>query len=124
MFSQGKTVEPSELTSNSVDEEFLTKAYRILEKNYLEPEFSASQFASEMFVSRSLMYKKIRAITDLNITDFINSFKLRKAVELIRENKQPISEVAFQVGFNDPKYFSRIFKKFYGMSPSEFSTIS
>lgn len=120
MFSQGETVEPSELTSNSVDEEFLAKAYRILEKNYLEPEFSASQFASEMFVSRSLLYKKIRAITDLNITDFINSFKLKKAVELIQENKLPIADIAFNVGFNDPKYFSRIFRKFYGMSPSEF----
>jgi len=122
MFSQGETVEPSELTSNSVDEEFLAKAYRILEKNYLEPEFSASQFASEMFVSRSLLYKKIRAITDLNITDFINSFKLKKAVELIQENKLPIADIAFNVGFNDPKYFSRIFRKFYGMSPSEFKS--
>jgi signal transduction histidine kinase/ligand-binding sensor domain-containing protein/CheY-like chemotaxis protein/AraC-like DNA-binding protein len=120
MFSQGETVEPSELTSNSVDEEFLAKAYRILEKNYIEPEFSASQFASEMFVSQSLLYKKIRAITDLNITDFINSFKLKKAVELIQENKLPIADIAFNVGFNDPKYFSRIFRKFYGMSPSEF----
>ena len=98
----------------------MAKAYRIFEKNYLEPEFSASQFASEMFVSRSLLYKKIRAITDLNITDFINSFKLKKAVELIQENKLPIADIAFNVGFNDPKYFSRIFRKFYGMSPSEF----
>lgn len=122
MFSRGETVEPSELASNAVDEEFLAKAYRILEKNYLEPEFSASQFASEMFVSRSLLYKKIRAITDLNITDFINSFKLKKALELIQENKLPIADIAFNVGFNDPKYFSRIFRKFYGMSPSEFQS--
>lgn len=122
LFSQGETVEPSELTSNPVDEEFLSKAYRILEKNYLEPEFSATQFASEMFVSRSLLYKKIRAITDLNITDFINSFKLKKAVELIQENRFPIADIAFNVGFNDPKYFSRIFRKFYGMSPSEFKS--
>lgn len=122
MFSQGETVKPSELASNAVDEEFLAKAYQILEKNYLEPEFSASQFASEMFVSRSLLYKKIRAITDLNITDFINSFKLKKALELIKENKLPIADIAFNVGFNDPKYFSRIFRKFYGMSPSEFQS--
>ena len=122
MFSRGENVEPLELASNAVDEEFLAKAYRILEKNYLEPEFSASQFASEMFVSRSLLYKKIKAITDLNITDFINSFKLKKAVELIQENKLPIADIAFGVGFNDPKYFSRIFRKFYGMSPSEFQS--
>ncbi|RKD87958.1 hybrid sensor histidine kinase/response regulator transcription factor [Mangrovibacterium diazotrophicum] len=121
MFSSPQEVDVDKLTNSSVDEEFLSKVYAVLEKSYQNPEFSASQFASEMFMSRSLLYKKIRAITDLNISDFINSFKLKKAVELIRENKQPISEVAFQVGFNDPKYFSRIFKKFYGMTPTEFS---
>ncbi|WP_163717501.1 hybrid sensor histidine kinase/response regulator transcription factor [Mangrovibacterium lignilyticum] len=122
MFSSPQDSPLEEMTNNPVDEEFLTKAYAILEKFYQNPEFSASQFASEMFVSRSLLYKKIRAITDLNITDFINSFKLKKAVELIRESKLPISDIAFQVGFNDPKYFSRIFRKFYGMSPTEFSS--
>ncbi|MGD9928471.1 MAG: two-component regulator propeller domain-containing protein [Mangrovibacterium sp.] len=124
MFSSPQDAPVSDVTTNSVDEEFLTRAYNILEKFYQNPDFSASQFASEMFVSRSLLYKKIKAITDLNITDFINSFKLKKAVVLIRENKQPISDIAFQVGFNDPKYFSRIFKKFYGMSPSEFSSLN
>ena len=119
-FSSPQETPGSDLAGSPIDEEFISKAYAILEKSYRVPEFSASQFASEMFVSRSLLYKKIRAITDLNITDFINSFKLRKAVELIRENKQPIADIAFNVGFNDPKYFSRIFRKFYGMSPSEF----
>ena len=122
MFSSPQETPGSDLAWSSIDEEFISKAFAILEKSYWNPEFSASQFASEMFVSRSLLYKKIRAITDLNITDFINSFKLRKAVELIRENKQPIADIAFNVGFNDPKYFSRIFRKFYGMSPSEFQS--
>ncbi len=120
MFSNPQDAPLNELTSNPIDEEFMVRVYAILEKSYQNPEFSASQFASEMFVSRSLLYKKIRAITDLNITDFINSFKLKKAVELIQENKFPIADIAFNVGFNDPKYFSRIFRKFYGMSPSEF----
>ena len=122
MFSSPQETPGSNLAGSSIDEEFMSKAFAIVEKSYWNPDFSASQFASEMFVSRSLLYKKIRAITDLNITDFINSFKLRKSVELIRENKQPITEIAFNVGFNDPKYFSRIFRKFYGMSPSEFQS--
>lgn len=122
MFSSPQETPGSELLGSSVDEEFIIKVYAILERSYLNPDFQASQFASEMFMSRSLLYKKIRAITDLNITDFINSFKLRKAVELIRGNKQPIADIALNVGFNDPKYFSRIFRKFYGMSPSEFQS--
>ncbi len=122
MFSNPQDALLDGLTSNPIDEEFMLKVYAVLEKSYQNPEFSASQFASEMFVSRSLLYKKIRAITDLNITDFINSFKLKKAVELIQKTKLPIADIAFNVGFNDPKYFSRIFRKFYGMSPSEFQS--
>jgi len=124
MFSNPADVSLDEATSNPVDEEFMIRVYEVLEKSYQNPDFSAAQFASDLFMSRSLLYKKIRAITDLNITDFINSFKLKKAVVLIRENKLPIADVAFQTGFNDPKYFSRIFKKFYGMTPSEFSSSS
>ena len=120
LFCEMQQTSPSEITSNSVDEEFMSRAYAVLEKNYTEPEFSASQFASEMFVSRSLLYKKIKAITDLNSTDFINSYKLKKAIDLIAESNKSIADIAFHVGFNDPKYFSRIFKKFYGMSPTEF----
>ncbi|WP_346863669.1 two-component regulator propeller domain-containing protein [uncultured Draconibacterium sp.] len=106
---------------NSLDQEFINKAYKILEQKFVEHQFSVEQFAQEMFVSQSLLYKKIKALTDLNITDFINSYKLKKAVEFIKTTNDPISEIAYKVGFNDPKYFSRIFKKFYGMSPSEFS---
>ncbi|WP_321370016.1 two-component regulator propeller domain-containing protein [uncultured Draconibacterium sp.] len=121
IFSSPEPVAPDKFSSNKLDEEFITKAYAILEKNYSESDFSVEQFAREMFVSRSLLYKKIKALTDLNITDFINSYKLKKSVEMIKTSDQTISEIAFQTGFNDPKYFSRIFKKFYGASPSEFT---
>ncbi|PTN07632.1 hybrid sensor histidine kinase/response regulator transcription factor [Mangrovibacterium marinum] len=121
MFSNPAEVMPGQGTTNPVDEEFMARVYEVLAKSYSNPDFSASQFASEMFMSRSLLYKKIRAITDLNITDFINSYKLKKAVSLIKEGKLPIADVAFKAGFNDPKYFSRIFKKFYGMTPTEFA---
>jgi len=120
IFSSPEPVAPEKLSSNKLDEEFITKAYQILEKNYNESNFSVEQFAREMFVSRSLLYKKIKALTNLNITDFINSYKLKKSVELIKSTDQSISEIAFKTGFNDPKYFSRIFKKFYGTSPSDY----
>ncbi|MBN2596839.1 two-component regulator propeller domain-containing protein [Labilibaculum sp.] len=121
MFNSSQNISAENITSNPVDEEFINKVYRILEKNYTNPDFTINQFASEMFVSSSLLYKKLKAITDLNITNFINAFKLKKAMELIQENKLPISDIAFAVGFNDPKYFSRVFRKHYGMSPSDFT---
>ncbi len=120
MFSSPEGISNEKLTNNNIDREFMDKAYSIVEKLYTEDSFNANKFAREMLVSQSLLYKKIKAITNLSITDFINSFKLKKAVELISTSDLTISEIAFQTGFNDPKYFSRIFKKFYGMSPSEF----
>jgi signal transduction histidine kinase/ligand-binding sensor domain-containing protein/AraC-like DNA-binding protein len=121
MFSSPDNIPSEQIMPNTLDQEFINKAYEVLEKNYIESQFSVDQFAKEMLVSQSLLYKKIKALTDLNITDFINSFKLKKAIELIKTTNDPLSEIAYKVGFNDPKYFSRIFKKFYGMSPSEFS---
>ncbi|MCY1719466.1 response regulator [Prolixibacteraceae bacterium Z1-6] len=121
MFSRPENISFEQIMPNTLDQKFINKAYEVLEKNYTESHFTVDQFAKEMFVSQSLLYKKIKALTDLNITDFINSFKLKKAIELIKTSSEPISEIAYKVGFNDPKYFSRIFKKFYGMSPSDFS---
>ena len=120
MFNSSQNISAKNITSNPVDEEFINKVYRILEKNYTNPDFTINQFAGEMFVSSSLLYKKLKVITDLNITNFINTYKLKKAMELIQETKLPISDIAFAVGFNDPKYFSRVFRKHYGMSPSDF----
>ena len=120
LFSGPEEMTPNQLSNNAIDEEFISKVYAILEKNYDSKDFSIDQLAGEMCVSRSLLYKKIKALTDLNIIDFINSYKLKKAVVIMRNKNQSISEVAFESGFNDPKYFSRIFKRFYGVSPSEF----
>jgi len=124
LFSSPENVEPNQLSNNAIDEDFISKAYSILEKNYDRKDFSTDQFANEMCVSRSLLYKKIKALTDLNIIDFINSYKLKKSVAIMRKNNVSISEVAFASGFNDPKYFSRIFKKFYGVCPSEFAGVN
>jgi len=62
----------------------------------------------------------MKAITDLSANDFINVFRLKKSLELLKQGQLQISEIAYQVGFNDPKYFSRIFKKFFKKSPSEY----
>ncbi|MFV0366582.1 MAG: two-component regulator propeller domain-containing protein [Mangrovibacterium sp.] len=123
MFSSPKSVLPQEISNNKLDEEFIAQAYRVLDTHLNEPNFSTEHFAQEMLISRSLLYKKIKSLTELSITDFINTYKLKKAAELMKDNSLSIADVAFQSGFNDPKYFSRIFKKFYKMSPSEYQKI-
>ena len=77
-------------------------------------------FSDMMFVSRSLLYKKLKALVDLSPNDFITVYRLKKALPLLAAKDISVNEVAYSVGFNDPKYFSRVFKKFYKKTPSEY----
>lgn len=122
LFGKADIPAAERVTTNPVDQEFLTEAYAILEANYTKQEFSHDQFASALCVSRSLLYKKIKSLTDMSVTDFINFFKLKKAAEQLQRTDENIAAIAYQTGFSDPKYFSRVFKKFYGMPPSEFAS--
>ncbi len=104
----------------SLDDKFLAKAYDVLEKAYANPEFSVELFSDQMFVSRSLLYKKLKALVDLSPNDFITVYRLKKSLPLLASKEMTVNEVAYSIGFNDPKYFSRVFKKFYKKKPSEY----
>ena len=121
LFSQDPTPKTRQVTSNALDAKFLDQVYELLEAHYADHEFSHDQFATMMCMSRSLLYKKIKALTGRSVTDLVNFFKLKKSRKLLRERNVSISEVAYQTGFGDPKYFSRLFKKFYGVSPSQYA---
>ena len=71
-------------------------------------------------MSRTQVHRKLAALTNRSTTEHINAFRLEKARELLLTGKLNVSEVAFEVGFNDPKYFSRLFSETYGQAPSEF----
>lgn len=121
LYSRNENVAPTEITSNQLDQQFIERAYQVIERHLQEPEFPVDQFAREMMVSKSLLFKKIKAITGNSIIDFVNLYKLRKAVaQMASGTSHNISEIAFEAGFNDPKYFSRIFRKVYGVPPSEY----
>jgi YesN/AraC family two-component response regulator len=104
----------------SLDDKFLSKLYEVLEASYTNPDFSVELFADAMFVSRSLLYKKLKALLDLSPNDFITVYRLKKSLPLLMSGEMSINEVAYTIGFNDPKYFSRVFKKFYKKTPSEY----
>ncbi len=120
LFEQSLVPVPKEITTTTADEQFLLRAIKIVEDNLNNPEFTVQQLAAEMFISRSLLHKKLTAIVDLSANDFITSMRLKKSVLLLMQGTLNISEVAFDVGFNDPKYFSRCFRKNFGVSPTEF----
>lgn len=96
---------------------FLNKAINIIESKFANTPISADQFASEMNVSKSTLYRKILSATGMSPCDFIRNIKINMAKQLLDKNKSNISEVAFAVGFNDTKYFSRCFKAEHGVTP-------
>lgn len=121
LYSFGEKPSPEEATTNQLDHQFIERAYSIIEKHIPETDLTVDKFAREMMVSKSLLFKKIKAITGYSIVDFINLYKLRKAAaRLATDPTVNISEVSFEVGFNDPKYFSRVFRKVFGVAPSEY----
>ncbi|HNW51838.1 MAG TPA: two-component regulator propeller domain-containing protein [Prolixibacteraceae bacterium] len=119
-FSSLEDVTPAELTSSKLDEQFFTKINELIEIHYTDPKFDVDTFASKMYVSRSQLYKKLKAITDLSTNDYLTVFRLKKSVELLKKGEMQISEIAYNTGFNDPKYFSRVFKKYFQCTPSEY----
>ena len=107
--------------STSLDEQFLKKAVEVVETHYKDSEFSVEVFVEKMAVSRSLLHKKLSAIVDQSAGDFITHIRLKKSAELLKTRTFNISEIAYQVGFNDPKYFSRLFRRVYGVTPTEYA---
>lgn len=110
-------LEPAELSLNSTDEAFMAKITSYINEHLADEDFGVSELATEIGMSRPILYKKIRMLTDLSVNDFIKSIRLKKARQLFMKGRFTIYEVSYQVGFNDPKYFSREFKKQFGESP-------
>jgi ligand-binding sensor domain-containing protein/signal transduction histidine kinase/AraC-like DNA-binding protein len=121
LFASESELPKTHSNGESLDDKFLAKAYDVLEKSHSNPEFSVELFSDSMFVSRSLLYKKLKALADLSPNDFITIYRLKKSLPLLSSKELSVNEVAYTVGFNDPKYFSRVFKKFYQKKPSEYA---
>jgi signal transduction histidine kinase/ligand-binding sensor domain-containing protein/DNA-binding response OmpR family regulator len=118
-FSQNSIIIPSEFSTNKVDEEFLQKVIHYIETNIENTDLSVDLLAQNMNLSRSQVYRKIKALTDLTANEFIRQIRLKKALNLLSEGTLNISEIAYSVGFSSQSYFTRSFKEFYGKSPSD-----
>ena len=98
------------------DENFVRKAVDCVRAHLADPDYDRDSFASDMCVSSSTLYNKLRALTGQNITGFISSIRLKEACRIAKANpKITIGELSVKVGFNSPKYFSKCFKKEFGM---------
>jgi len=106
-----------QLTTSASDKALLQKAVAIIDQHLSDPKLDVALFTREMAVGRTVLYEKIKSITGLSINELIKTHRLKTAARMMLEQNSSISELSYQVGFNDPKYFSKCFKKQFGQSP-------
>ena len=121
-FKKQLVFELKDLNYTSLDEDFMQRAIDCVNNHLEDCEFDQPQFADEMKTSKSTLYKKLKSLTGLNTSAFIRNVRLKSACRIMEEkgNSIRVSELAYAVGFNDPKYFSACFKKEFGVLPSEY----
>ena len=105
---------------NKQNDDFVQKLHLVVKTNMGNCDFDKEQFATAMNVSSSLLYKKIKALTDLSPTDFIKMARLEYAQQLLKAQKYNITEISEMCGFASAAYFSTVFKKQYGVAPSDY----
>lgn len=107
------------ILENELNDKFLKRMIEVVNDNLTNVQFSKNDFASEMNVSASLLYKKIKLLTDLSPTSFIKSIRLKHSIELLKSKKYTVTEVSELCGFASVGYFSTVFRKYFGKSPSQ-----
>lgn len=123
-FQEKILVAPTPTTEASLDDKFLDKARAIVDNFLGDYTFTVEQMAEEMNLSRTQLLRKIKALTGLSPNDFIKDIRLKRAAEMIRQKVDIITQIGYAVGFNDQSYFTKCFKKQFGVTPTEFSMMT
>ena len=109
----------SQLETTSVDKEFIQKVLAYIDANLSDPSLSVDLLASQLFLSRSQFYRKIKSLTNSTAVEFIRKIRLERAMQLIEAGNTNINDVCYSVGFSTPSYFSKCFKKQFGILPTQ-----
>ncbi|NEW84914.1 MAG: response regulator [Mariniphaga sp.] len=115
-----KDIQPKEIIVNSIDEKILKQALEIVEENIADSEFSVEKFASALGMESSTLYKKFMALLGMAPGEFIREIRMKRAAQIMSCNKISISEIAYMVGFENPQYFTKVFRKYYDTSPTNY----
>lgn len=102
---------------------FLTRLYALLEANLGDSQFGTEQMMAELGMSRTNLFRKVKALTDLSANDLLRNYRLKRAAQLLRAG-QSVNQTAYQVGFSSPAYFSKCFRELYELTPREFAAQS
>lgn len=118
-FSGKLLVKPSEITVTSQDSKFMQRLLETVENHIDDEKFSVEALGHEFGMSSSQINRKLKAIVNQSAGAFIRSVRMERAMELLKKNQATIAEVAYETGFSEPAYFSRVFKSYFGYPPSD-----
>jgi len=113
-------LQPRNILLSSPDERFLQKAIEVVENNISDADLDIERFAVEIGVSRMQLYRKLDALTEMTVKEFVRNIRLKRAAQMLVQKKLNISEVAYAVGFKDLSHFRKCFKQEFGMSASDY----
>ncbi len=119
-FQKKLSIEPKEVTATSMDEAFLRKALDTVEARLSDEKLDTAALAKALGISRGHLNAKLRAITGHSTREFICTLRLKRAAQLLKDHSGTISEIAYNVGFNNLSYFAKAFRKQFGVPPSEY----
>lgn len=119
-FSSDLNPIPEGVKINTIDKNLLERFVKFVEDNIDQSDLSGDDVAAELGLSKSNLYKKLKALTGMSVNIYIRTIRLKVAARLLRSGKYNISEVAYAVGFNNPKYFSTCFRELFDKAPTEY----
>ncbi len=118
-FTRGSIINPGEIMVSSRDTVLMNRLLEVVEMNIENHEFSVKDLGKEVGMSKSQIHRKLKALVNMSATQFIRSIRMHKAMELLKMDAGTIAEIAYMVGYDDPGYFTRSFRNFFGKLPSE-----
>ncbi|RKR14559.1 signal transduction histidine kinase [Maribacter vaceletii] len=119
-FNKEIILQPKEVAVTSLDEKFLQQAMDIIEKHMMNTEFNVEMLVKEMGHSRTNLYMKFKELTGLSSGEFIRNVRLKRAVQLLENSDLPVKDIMYKTGFNTSSYFSKCFRKQFGVTPSQY----
>ena len=113
-------VEPKKITVTSIDQKFLEDVLSLLEERYSSSEFGVPQMQKALAMSKTQLHRKLKALTNEAPGELLRNFRLKRAAQLLTQNADSVTQIAYKVGFNNLSYFAKCFKELYGVSPSSY----